>query len=188
MENIQIDIPSTCTLNYIGEEVKLDTFGIYSSFGNNVQPVSDEHKEYTELYSKNRLDDFVARNIEDIIKEKEVFTTISDLLKTAAKHKEPCYKYEKDNRIFIVQPELYSIYKIQLDSKTHTCVEDYAKSISTHDRPYLELIGKLYEQVSENTYKFNTKSLKMRLLRRNDVELTVKIRDPVNKFKYFTKF
>ena len=182
--------PYSCKLSYKTEEIRFNTLGIYSDFGNTVQGLTDEHTNIPELYSDTRLNSFTAKNITDIVQDQQVFTEIEPLIQTAVEQPQICYKYQTDNIIFIVTPELRSVYTLQSTTTelTQPLIDTYKKTIPINQTPELQLIGNLHTTDEPETFLFKTTGLKMLLLRKQNCELRLYDAEPKQTIDFYADF
>lgn len=186
LENKQF--PISGKLLYSSEEVRLNTLGIYSTFGNTVQSVTDEHTDIPELYLESRLDSFISDNIPSIVKDTEVFTDIDSLIKKSIQDPQLCYKYQSNNIIFIVTPELRSVYQFEYQDETETMIDTYKKTIPINQTPNIRLIGELTRtEENKNTYTFDTKGLRMKLLGNANKTLNLLNEEPAVTFDLYSE-
>lgn len=182
-----INFPKNGKLFYDTEEIRLNTFGTYSEFGNNVQGVTNEHAEYSELYSTIRLSQFVSQNLTQEISDQEAFTEIDSLLQFATNNPQSCYKYQKDHITFVVTPELRSVYTFKTDGTEYSLIEDYTKSIPVNKTPEIRLIGHL-DKSDDDMYNFSSSGLKMKLLLKADRKVSLIEEEPACTVDYYTEY
>lgn len=178
--------PISGKLIYCSEEIRLNTLGIYSEFGNTIQGLTNEHIGIPELYSTTQLDQFISQNAAKAVEGEDTFTTIEELFDTASKNPNVCYKYQTNNIVFVVTPELRSVYRFETGSKTQTMIDSYVKTIPVTQTPEIRLIGKLYED--SDMYRFKSEGLKMRILLKSGREVQLTATEPAVTLDYYSEY
>lgn len=182
------DFPLEGKLQYVGEEVTLRALGVYSDFGNSIQPVPDRVEEkHPEIQSERINSNFVVSELAELIQDEPSYTTIDEILTKTAEKSIFYFKYETSGTVFVVVPKLKSVYNFHTqDSEPLYFIQDSIKSLPVSETPHLNLIGEMKKQ--DQGYIFTASGLKMILFRKSGEMLSLEQREPINTYDYYSEY